>query len=257
MTIRLRAAAFAAWFYGITIIFGLGGLWVRAFARDQALALAQRWARVALSGLWPICRIRVVLSGEEHLPASGPALLASQHQSMFDTLIWMALLDRPSYVMKQELVQIPLFGPLLVPAGMIPVDRGAGAAALRGLLRGAAKAAADRRQIVIFPEGTRVLPGTQVKLHPGLAAIALRTGLPVLPVATDSGDCWPRAVFGKQPGVIHIAVGAAIRQPFTRETLLAEVEDYWRRMAADGFGSVDNSVDPILVGRRRSAANAS
>ena len=207
--------------------------------------IARRWARTVLGGLPAICGIRVVVTGWENIPAHGPVILASQHQSAFDTLIWMQLLDRPSYVMKEELRRIPLFGPLLEPAGMIPVDRAAGAAALRGLLTAASRAATQSRQIVIFPEGTRMRPGQAVKLHPGVAAIAMRTGLPVLPVATDSGRCWPRDLLGKQAGVIHVVIGPPL--PVThRESVLAGVEQFWRRAEQCGFAAcpaVDKSVE--------------
>jgi 1-acyl-sn-glycerol-3-phosphate acyltransferase len=242
-----RAIAYAAWFYGVTLAFCLAGVGIRLFARHLALPLANRWARTALAGLWPICRIRVVMTGLDRLPPDGPVLLAGQHQSAFDTLVWMAVLDRPSYVMKAELRRIPLFGPLLVPAGMIPVDRLAGATALRGLVRATADAARQGRQIVIFPEGSRIPPGGRVKLQPGLAAVAARIGVPLLPVATDSGVCWPRSLLGKTPGVIHVDIGPPIPLPCPREAMLAQVEDYWRTREAAWSPPVDNSVDAVRV----------
>ena len=239
----LRAAVFAVWFYGVTLAFCLAGIPIRMFARRLALPLAKYWARTVLAGLPPICNIRIVLTGWDHIPASGPALLAGQHQSEFDTLVWMALLDRPCYVMKQELTKIPLFGPLLVPAGMIPVDRSGAATAMRGMLKDTAEAARRDRQIVIFPEGTRVPYGERVALQPGVAAIASRTGLPVLPVATNSGFCWPRALLGKKPGFIHITIGSPLK-PSGREALLAAIGKYWTTMEEQNRPQpVDNSVD--------------
>ena len=89
---------------------------------------------------------------------------------------------------------------------MIAVDRSGGARAMRGLMRDAARAVAERRQIVIFPEGTRAEPGAVLPLQPGIAALAASTGLPVIPVVTDSGRCWGRRAFRKYPGVIHIVL---------------------------------------------------
>ncbi len=242
----VRSAAFAAWFYAVTLLFCLAGIPIRLFAPYLALPLARHWARTVLAGLPPICNIHVRLSGLERLPRHGPALLAGQHQSEFDTLVWMAVLERPCYVMKQELTRIPLFGPLLVPAGMIPVDRSGGATAMRALLGATAQAAARQRQIVIFPEGTRVPHGEMVPLQPGVAAVAARTAQPTFPVATDSGRCWPRSALGKRAGTIHIAIGPPIAQPCRRDTMLAAIEDYWRSMADTGFASVDNSVEASL-----------
>jgi 1-acyl-sn-glycerol-3-phosphate acyltransferase len=240
-----RAAAFALWFYTVTLVFTLAGVPVRIAARGKALDLAKTWVRTVMAGMAPVAGIRVVITGQENLPTGGPALLASQHQSEFDTLVWMTLLPRPSYVMKRELTRIPLFGPLLVPAGMIPVDRAAGAAALRQLLADTGHALRAGRQIVIFPEGTRVPPGQVVKLQPGIAAIAARRNMAVIPVATDSGHCWRRGVLGRRPGIIHVAIGPAIPAGTPRSDLMAQIEAFWRRMESTGFATVDNPVGEV------------
>ena len=209
----VRAGLFNLYFFLLTVAMGLGALWIRWFAREhareRALAYAALWCRLTLRGLRAICGIRIALTGVEHLP-DGPVLIASQHQSAFDTLVWLTLVRRPAYVMKRELTRLPLVGPMLLLAGMIPVDRKQGAKALRALLRHADAAVAEGRQIVIFPEGTRVAAGALVALQPGVAALAAHTGLPVVPVTTDSGRCWSRRAFVKRPGTIHIAIGPAI-----------------------------------------------
>ncbi len=238
----LRAFAFLLYFYGLTLVLGVAGIAVRLFARERAHDFARFWVRLSLAGLAAICGVRFVVTGREHLPGPGAALLASQHQSAFDTLVWFLILPRPSYVMKRELTRIPLFGPLLVPAGMIPVDRSAGAAALRSVLEATQRAAEAGRQIVIFPEGTRVAPGRRVKLQPGIAAVATRLGLPVIPVATDSGLCWGRRAFRKNAGTIHIEVGAPIPSGIPRSALLDRIEAHWRDAEARGFEPVDKSV---------------
>jgi len=243
VTQSVRSAIFEAYFYTVGLLFGLAALPIRWFARGRAPGFAQSWARTTLAGLAPICGIRLEISGLHHLPEQGPVLLASQHQSVFDTLVWMPLLKRPSYVMKQDLTRIPLFGPMLVPAGMIPVDRAAGANALRRLVLDTEAARAAGRQIVIFPEGTRVPPGIHVPLQPGIAAIAVRLRLPVLPVATDSGLCWSRDRLGKRAGTIHLAIGPPIPATTTRANMLGEIEMFWRQAEQCGFPPVDKSVD--------------
>lgn len=167
------------------------------------------------------------ITGLEHLPANGPALIASQHQSAFDTLVWMLLLPRPCYVMKGELRRIPLLGPMLVLTGMMPIERAAGAKAMRMLLQETDKALKANRQIIIFPEGTRTAPGEQVALKPGIAAMANHAKLPVIPVATNSGLFWGRNAFFKRSGVLHIAIGPAVG-PAKRAALLADIEAGWR-----------------------------
>jgi 1-acyl-sn-glycerol-3-phosphate acyltransferase len=239
----LRALLFNIWFFGLTTVLGLAALPVRAFARDRAYEFARNWIRLVLWGARVLCGIRVELSGTEHLPREGAALIASQHQSAFDTLVWLTLVPRASYVVKQELTRIPLFGPMLEPAGMIPVDRAGGASALRGLLQAAAAAQADGRQIVIFPEGTRLGPGERIKLQPGIAAVAKHLGLPVIPVATDSGLRWGRRAFMKRQGLIHISLGPPIPVGTAREALLVAIEAYWQEAAARGFLPVGKSVE--------------
>jgi 1-acyl-sn-glycerol-3-phosphate acyltransferase len=238
-----RAAGFAAYFYLVTFLSCLAGVAVRIFARHQASRLAKTWARLVLAGMGPIGGIRLVVTGLEHLPEQGAALLASQHQSEFDTLIWLVLLTHPSYVMKQELTKIPLFGPLLVPAGMIPVDREAGAKALRRLLTETRAAIHAGRQIVIFPEGTRVPPGQTLPLQPGIAAIAARSNLPVFPVATDSGHCWARHPLARRPGTIHVAIGPPIQAGTSRADMLLHIEAFWRQQETNGFLPVDKLVE--------------
>ena len=241
--ILLRALAFNVWFFGLTTVLGVAGLFVRVFARGRIFDFARFWARLVLGGARVICGIEVQVTGMAHLSAEGPALLASEHQSAFDTLIWMTLVARPSYVVKHELTLIPLFGPLLAPAGMIPIDRAAGASALRGLLSAARRACAERRHIIIFPQGTRVAPGERVPLQPGIAAVATHLDLPVTPVATNSGTYWGKRAFMKYPGIVRIDVGEPIAASMRRTAMLAAIEAHWRQAETRGYQVVDKSVD--------------
>ena len=130
----------------------------------------------------------------ERIP-EGAALIAARHQSAFDTFVWMTLLPRCCYVV-QELLRIPLLGKVIIGSRMIVIDRAAGSAALCALLREGDRAVHEARQIVIFPEGTRSEPGSVRELRPGVAVLAARTKLPIIPVATDlasAGDGVPSA----------------------------------------------------------------
>lgn len=169
-------------------------------------------------------------------------LIASAHQSAFDTFVWLVLVPRCCYVLKQELLRIPLFGPLVQSTGMISVDRTGGASAMRGLLREAERAVREERQIVIFPEGTRAEPGTLLPLQPGVAALAARTGLPVVPVVTDSGLCWGRRAFRKRPGTIHIRLLEPIPAGIRREELMQRLDSALRSRVLPSIEPVDNSV---------------
>ena len=222
----MRSAVFNVWFVAMTTGYGTVGIAFRVWAPGRALGLAQGWARAVLWGLRTICDVQTVVTGREHLP-DGAALIASQHQSAFDTLIWLTLVPRVSYVFKAELGQIPLFGPLLVPAGQIPLDRAGGRRAMRSLLAASVAAVAAGRQIVIFPEGTRVAPGGVRALRPGIAAMAMRTGMPIIPVATDSGLLWGRRAFHKRAGTIHVAIGKAMPAEGGQAAVLDAVQRAW------------------------------
>jgi 1-acyl-sn-glycerol-3-phosphate acyltransferase len=241
--IWLRSAAFNLWFYGLTSLLLVVSLPVRLLGPRRVMWFARWWARLVLAGLQPLCGITWKVTGAEHLPVDGPALIASMHQSAFDTLVWAMLQPRFTYVLKQELLRIPLFGAMLRLTGMIAVDRSGGAAAIRGLLRAADRAVAEQRQIVIFPEGTRVAPGASTALQPGIAALAARTGLPVIPVATDSGRHWGRRAFRKLPGTIHIAILPPIPAGLSREALIARLAAAYATGSAALAAPVDNSVD--------------
>lgn len=238
--ILVRSALFNLYFFAVTATFSALGVGFRLFAPRHILAIPMLWARWVLAGLRVICGIRFEVLGEERLPRGGAALIASRHQSAFDTVVWLALLPRCSYVVKRELARVPLFGGMMEPAGMIVVDRAAGAGAMRHLMREADRAAREERQIVIFPEGTRTASGEMGPLHPGVAAMAARTRLPIIPVITDSGRFWGRRAFRKTPGTIRIALLPPIPPGGRREILMAELAAALSSALPD---PVDKSVD--------------
>jgi 1-acyl-sn-glycerol-3-phosphate acyltransferase len=239
--IVLRSAVFNVWFFGVTALLGAIGIFVRAFIPRRTLAFARFWARSALFGARWIVGIDVDITGYDRLPA-GSALLASQHQSAFDTLIWVVMLPRCSYVFKAELGDIPLFGPMLEASGQIPIDRGASIAAVRSLIRGTQAAKEAGRQIVIFPEGTRVAHGVEAEIRGGFSMIAARTGLPIYPVSTDSGRYWSRRSFIKRPGRVRIHIGEPIPYTLRGPELVTTLKQRWSD-AGLTVPVVDNSVD--------------
>jgi 1-acyl-sn-glycerol-3-phosphate acyltransferase len=223
MTI-LRSALFNAVFFAVSFVMTLVASVTRVVAPGHVLDVAMLWARILVVAVRVICGIRLQVSGLEQIPA-GPVLIASRHQSAFDTFVWLTLLPRCCYVFKDDLLRIPLFGPLIPRAGMIAVDRGGGGATIRSMLRQADRAVREQRQIVIFPEGTRSEPGSPRALQSGIAALAAHTRLPVIPVSTDSGHCWGRRAFRKRPGTIRIVIGSAIPAQTERKALMRALED--------------------------------
>jgi len=239
----LRSALFNALFYGSTALTVVFGLPLIAFPPGVMHRYLRAWARTMLWFLRVVCGIRLRVTGAENLPLDGPALIAAQHQSAFDTVVWHALLPRPAYVMKAELMRIPGWGAMARHVHSIPVDREGGASALKRLVRATREAAAAGYQVVIFPEGTRSAPGEVAPWQPGFAAMAAATALPVVPVATDSGRFWGKRAFTKRPGVLTVAVLPPILPGLPRAELTARAEKAVAAASAALVGAVDKLVE--------------
>ena len=164
--------------------------------------------RYASSTLWflrVVCGTKVEWRGREKLPA-GPCIVACKHQSLWETFALFMLLPDPTYVLKRELMWLPLFGWLATKARMIPIDRGSHAKALASMTAAARREAARGRQIVIFPEGTRRPPGAKPRYLPGVAFLYAELGLPCVPIALNSGLFWPRRSVRRHPGTVLVEV---------------------------------------------------
>ena len=150
------------------------------------------------------CNIHCRIEGLENLPADGRMLIASKHQSAWDTAIYWPVLREPSFILKKELLRVPLFGWYLTRLHNIPIYRSGGGKAMKQMVAIGKVEAAHGRPLVIFPEGTRTAYGSKGEYHSGVALLAGQLGLPVIPVALNSGACWPRARLRKQPGTITL-----------------------------------------------------
>jgi 1-acyl-sn-glycerol-3-phosphate acyltransferase len=216
----IRSALFLTLYVGWTLLLGILYLPLLLAPRSVVVAATKVW----LAGLRGLARLVIGVSwrieGLENLPA-GPVIVAAKHQSAFDTFLFHALLDDPVYVLKRELFRIPLVGWYMRAAGMIGIDRGAGAKALRAMLEACGEALAEGRQIVIFPEGTRVAVGESRPYHPGVAALAARfPDVPVLPVTLNSGLLWGRKAFLKRPGTVTLKVLPAMEPGLAKRAFL-------------------------------------
>ena len=215
----VRSVLYALIFYPATFVFVLAGIAASAFGGKATRSLVRTWAgfnhQLAKSLLGISTRV------EGHIP-NGAVLMAVKHQSMYETLEMVRIGHAPVIVLKRELSQIPLFGWLTRRYGVIPVDREAGPKALREMLTHGRKAAAEGRAVVIYPEGTRVKPGEKPPLRPGFAGLYRALGLPVVPIAVDSGRLWPRELL-KRPGTIHFRVGDTIPAGLKRDEVEARV----------------------------------
>ena len=216
MTNWLRTIVFYVVFYGLSVPIVLSVPISALFGRAAVIRHATFWSNLQRRLARPILGITVRVEGSR--PA-GPALYASKHQAMFETLELQARLDGPAMALKQELASIPFWGWAARRYGALVVDRDGSAAALRSMIREGTAARDAGRSVLIFPEGTRVLPGEQPPIKSGFAGLYRMLGMPVVPVAVDSGVVWPRKG-AKKPGVITIRYGEVIPTGLPR----AEVE---------------------------------
>lgn len=221
----LRSLLFNLVFQAATLLMGLASLPLLLGPRRLAHGTVRLWARFVLGALGVIAGLRYRVEGLEHLPQAGPLLVAAKHQSAFDTIVWLTLVPDAAYVLKRELLRIPIYGWFARKAGMIAVDRAAGAAAMRGLVRDGRQALAEGRQVVIFPEGTRMPPGVAGRYQPGVAGLVAGTDVPVLPVATDSGRFWGRNAFLKHPGRITVRILPPLTAGLAGRALVTALRD--------------------------------
>lgn len=215
----VRALLFSLIFYPGTLLFVLLGIVAGAIGTAPMLKVVYGWAHFHHWLAHDLFGIRTEIEGA--IPP-GPYLIAVKHQSMFETIEMLLFARVPIIVLKRELADLPLFGRLTRRYGVIPVDREAGAKALREMLADAKAAKATGRPVVIYPEGTRVAPGTSPPLRAGFAGLYRALGLPVVPVALDSGRLFPRGLL-KSSGTIHFKVGEVIPAGLKREEVEARV----------------------------------
>ncbi|HWH16728.1 MAG TPA: lysophospholipid acyltransferase family protein [Allosphingosinicella sp.] len=215
----VRSVLFALIFYSGTLLAVLVAMLAALIGREALIGFTHMWARFHRGCAALLLGVRSRVEGP--IP-EGAMIVAAKHQSMFETIEMLLLLDRPAVVLKRELADIPGWGRAARLYGVIPVDRSGGAPALRRMLKAAHKAVAEGRPILIFPEGTRVRPGEQPPLQPGFAGLYKALGLPVVPVALDSGRLWPRS-FVKRPGIVTFRIHDAIPPGLPRAEAEARV----------------------------------
>jgi 1-acyl-sn-glycerol-3-phosphate acyltransferase len=215
----IRSLLFAAIFYPGTVLFVLAGMVATLFGRRPTLTVVLSWAGFHY---WLTSRLLGIRSEVEGAIPPGPHLIAVKHQSMYETLEMVRITNLPVVVLKKELADIPLFGFLTRRYGVIPVERSAGAKALRTLVSEGEAAIATGRPVIIFPEGTRVRDGETPELKSGFAALYRALGLPVVPIAVNSGQLWGRGLVHRS-GTVTFMVGETIPAGLKRGEIEARV----------------------------------
>lgn len=220
----VRAMGFNLAFYGLTGVMAVVALPILLGPRSWVCGLRDGWVRVSLGLLAGIVGLRHQVRGLENLP-EGPIIVASKHQSAWETLGLHLVFPDPSIVLKRELYRLPLFGMFLAKTGMIGIDRRAGASALKSMIAQAEPKLAAGRPLLIFPEGTRMAPGTSQDYHPGVFALYRALNVPVVPVALNSGMFWGRLSFMKLPGLITVDILPPIEPGLKRREFLTALQE--------------------------------
>jgi 1-acyl-sn-glycerol-3-phosphate acyltransferase len=242
----IRSLIFLVVFYvnsAVILIFGSPLL-----LGPRSWAMKGLWFHAVTSLWWMrvIVGTRMEVRGREKLP-DGPALIASKHQAAWETFALVTVLRDPAIVMKEELLALPLYGWFSKKFEMIPIRRELGARALRLMAREAAKRAADGRDILIFPEGTRSPPGAPPAYRPGIALLYEELGLPCVPVALNSGLFWPRHSFRRYPGTIVVEFLDPIPPGLPRKVFVAQLQDRIETATARLTGVPAAATGPVSV----------
>ena len=232
MSVIVRSVIFNLLFYLTLAAYLVAALPTLLLPRRYVLAVARAWARTNLWLLRVVCGIKADFRGLEKIPRGG-AIIASKHQSMWETFALLPYVDDPTFILKRELMWIPLFGWFLWKAEMIPVNRGARGPALAAMTERAKAEVQRGRQIIIFPEGTRRPPGAEPQYKFGVAHLYAETGVPCVPVALNSGVFWPRRSFRRFPGTIVVQVCEPIAPGLDKSAFIARLQEVVETASAE------------------------
>lgn len=219
----VRSLLFAVAFYVMTALFLLLGSWLLLAPRSWAMT-GLRWHGIASVRLLRlVCGTRLEVRGLEHLPPT-PYLIAAKHQSAWDTFGLIPLFKDPAIILKDELKWIPFYGWFCVKFEHILVKRDKGPSALKTMLKDARSRASQGREILIFPEGTRMPPGAPPSYKPGFVALYEGLKLPCVPLALNSGLYWPRRQLMRYPGTIVVEILPPLPPGLSRDEFRTRIQ---------------------------------
>lgn len=231
-----RSSLFKILFYLWTALFCVLYLPFFWLPRNGLIEFQRVWSFGVRAFLRVIMNIRIEVHGTEYVPKGG-ALIAMKHQSSVDTFVMHTIVSHPAFVMKKELLKIPLYGRFCVNTGMIPVDRDGGLRALKQLMQDSAEAINHDRQLIIFPEGSRAIPGHHSEYQPGIFGIYKYTKEPVIPVGLNSGVYWPKKGNMAAGGEIVFEFMEPIGAGLPKEEFMELLEQ-----------KIENSSNQLLIG---------
>ncbi len=196
------------------------------FPLEKRFRLTQTWSVLSIWWLRVTCNLGYEVKGTENIPQQA-GIVFSKHQSTWETLTLNLWFTRQSWVIKQELLWVPIFGWGMYMMKPIALNRGAGKKAINQLVEKGRRHLEEGRWIIVFPEGTRISPGKKGRYKIGGAVLAERTGYPVVPVAHNAGEYWPRRKFIKRPGTVQVRIGPPIEtKNKTAQQIMSEAEQW-------------------------------
>jgi 1-acyl-sn-glycerol-3-phosphate acyltransferase len=234
VSIFLRSLVYNVLFYALLVFWILVAIPTYLMPPRAFMAVAKAWARSSIRLMRVICNIKVECRGLEKIP-KGPLIVASKHQSMWETFALLQFFDAPLFIYKRELAWIPFFGWYLVKSKMIGVDRSGGMRSLMEMARRAPKEIRSGRQLIIFPEGTR----RPVDAPPNYTS----SGVPCIPVALNSGLFWPRRTFMRYPGTLVVEFLDPLPPGLARKEFLARI-----------MASIEDATNRLVEAARREQA---
>ena len=224
MLILVRSIAFNVLFYLNTLILLILALPTFFLPYRAIIWVAKTWGRINLFLLRVVAGVHVEVRGIQKIP-KGPLLVAAKHQSAWETFALVPLFENPVFIVKQQLIWIPIFGWLMKKGRMVPIDRSAGSQALSLMTERARIELADNRQLIIFPEGTRRPAGAEPRYKFGVAHLYGAEGVPCLPVALNSGLFWPRRSIMRYPGTVVVEILDPIAPGLAKEVFFARLQN--------------------------------
>lgn len=234
----LRSILFNAGMIIFAVVVAIVGLLCAPFSFRVRYGVISQWARVTLWWLKITCNLHFEVEGRDNIP-DGTAIIFCKHQSAWETLALQRIFPPQVWLMKRELLWIPFFGWGLALLEPIAINRSQGTKAIRQLVeRGTARLRAGR-WVVIFPEGTRVAPGQRGTYHKGGALLAEKSAYPVVPVAHNAGEFWPRHGFIKNPGIIRVVIGPVIITAGRKAAEINTLAEQWIEAQMQRIGTTD------------------
>ena len=224
--ILFRSILFALLAVLVTTVYGVVVIPVSIISHKLGYECARSWGLQIVRLAKYVCGIRYDIRGLESLPTT-PSIVMAKHQSAWETVSMLAFLPRASWIIKRELVFVPVVGWSLAALKSIAIDRKSGKNARDQILEQGKAFLAAGQWINIYPEGTRVAPGKRGRYGIGGAWLAANTGTPIVPIAHNAGELWRRNAFMKQPGTVTMIIGAALAtKDKTAATVIKEVEEW-------------------------------